>query len=76
MLDCKEMKTMMVTNLEILSDESSERVDVTLYRHRFCCKDLDSVYGGDQACLPSCSKTCDEVPKGYIVLWPHICSIS
>ena len=33
MLDCKEMKTMMVTNLEILSDESSERVDVTLYRH-------------------------------------------
>ena len=33
MLDCKEMKTMMVTNLKILSDESSERVDVTLYRH-------------------------------------------
>ena len=32
MLDCKEMNTPMVTNLKLLNDDSSERVDVTLYR--------------------------------------------
>ena len=33
MLDCKEMNTLMVTNLKLLNDDSSERIDVTLYRH-------------------------------------------
>ena len=32
MLDCKEMNTLMVKNLNLLNDDSSERVDVTLYR--------------------------------------------
>ena len=31
MLDCKEMNTPMVTNLKVQTDESSKRVDVTLY---------------------------------------------
>ena len=33
MLDCKEMKTSVVTDLNHLNDDSSERVDVTLYKH-------------------------------------------
>ena len=32
MLNCKEMNTLMVTNLKLLNDDSSERIDVTLYR--------------------------------------------
>ena len=32
MLDCKSMNTLMVTNLNLLNDDSSERIDVTLYR--------------------------------------------
>ena len=32
MLDCKAMNTLMVTNLNLMNDESSERADVTLYR--------------------------------------------
>ena len=32
MLDCKAMSTPMDTNLKLLSDESSELVDVTRYR--------------------------------------------
>ena len=32
MLDCKSMNTPMDTNLKLLSDESSELVDVTQYR--------------------------------------------
>ena len=32
MLDCKAMNTLMVTNLKLLNDDSSERIDVTLYR--------------------------------------------
>ena len=32
-LDCKAVNTPMVTNLKLLNDDSSERVDVTLYRH-------------------------------------------
>ena len=31
MLDCKEMNTLMVTTLKLLNDDSSERIDVTLY---------------------------------------------
>ena len=33
MLDCKAINTHMVTNPKLPSDDSSERVDVTLYRH-------------------------------------------
>ena len=33
MLDCKEMNTLMVTNLKLLNDVSSDIVDVTLYQH-------------------------------------------
>ena len=33
MLDCKSMTTPMDTNLKLLYDESSELVDVTLYKH-------------------------------------------
>ena len=33
MLDCKEINTPTVTNLKLLNDDSSERVDATLYRH-------------------------------------------
>ena len=33
MLDCKSMATPMDTNLKLLSDESSELVDVTQYRN-------------------------------------------
>jgi hypothetical protein len=32
MMDCKAMLTPMVTNMKLLSDTSSETVDVTLYR--------------------------------------------
>ena len=32
MLDCKAINISMVTNLKLLNDDSSERVDVTLYR--------------------------------------------
>jgi hypothetical protein len=32
MMDCKSMPTPMVTNLKLLSDTSSEIVDVTMYR--------------------------------------------
>ena len=32
MLDCKEINTTMVKNMKLLNDDSSERVDVTLYR--------------------------------------------
>jgi hypothetical protein len=32
MMDCKSMPTPMVTNLKLLSDTSSETVDVTMYR--------------------------------------------
>jgi hypothetical protein len=32
MMDCKSMPTLMVTNLKLLSDTSSETVDVTMYR--------------------------------------------
>jgi hypothetical protein len=32
MMDCKAMPTMMVTNLKLLSDTSSETVDATMYR--------------------------------------------
>ena len=32
MLDCKEIKTLMVTNLKLLNDDSLERMDVTLYK--------------------------------------------
>ena len=33
MLDCKEIKTPMVTKMKLLNDDSLERVDVTLYRN-------------------------------------------
>ena len=60
MLDCEAINTPMVTNLKLLNDDSSERVDVTLYRHywlidvfdkyktkyMFFCEHLESVYGG------------------------------
>ena len=32
MLDCKSITTSMVTKLKLLNDDSSERVDVTLYK--------------------------------------------
>ena len=32
MMDCKAMATLMTTNLNLLNDDSSEIVDVTLYR--------------------------------------------
>ena len=32
MLDCKDMDTPMDTNLKLLSDETSELVDMTQYR--------------------------------------------
>ena len=32
MMDCKAMTTSMTTNLKLLNDDSSEIVDVTLYR--------------------------------------------
>ena len=32
MLDCKAINTLMATNLKLSNDDSSERVDVTLYR--------------------------------------------
>ena len=32
MLDCKEMNTLMVEILNLVNDDSSERIDVTLYR--------------------------------------------
>ena len=31
-LDCKEMNTLMVTNLKLLNYDSSERADVTLHK--------------------------------------------
>ena len=43
-------------------------------RYMFWHEHIDSVYGGASTCSYSCSKTCDEVPKGYIELWPHIYS--
>ena len=33
MLDCKSMATPMDTNLKLLSDKSSELVDMTQYKH-------------------------------------------
>ena len=33
MVDCKSMTTMMTTSLNLLSDDNSEAVDATLYRH-------------------------------------------
>ena len=33
MMDCKEMNTSMVTNVNLLNDDSLEIVDVTLYKH-------------------------------------------
>ena len=33
MMDCKSMTMLMTMNLKLLSDTSSEIVDVTLYRH-------------------------------------------
>ena len=32
MLDYKAMNSLMMTNLNLLNDDSSERIDVTLYR--------------------------------------------
>jgi hypothetical protein len=32
MMDCKSIPTLMVTNLNLLSDTSSEIVDATMYR--------------------------------------------
>ena len=55
MLDCKAMATPMDTNLKLLSDETSELVDVTQYKeiiglliehkagYMLCCEHLESV---------------------------------
>ena len=32
-MDCKKMNTPVVTNMKVLNDDSSERVDVILYRN-------------------------------------------
>ena len=32
-MDCRAMETLMTTNLKLLNDDSSEILDVTLYRH-------------------------------------------
>ena len=33
MIDCKAMTTLMTTSLKLLTDDASEAVDATLYRH-------------------------------------------
>jgi hypothetical protein len=59
MMDCKAMSTPMVTNLNLLSDTSSETMDTTMYRqmigslmynehkakYMLCCEYIESVYG-------------------------------
>ena len=87
MKDCKAVTTPMTTNLKLLNGDTSEAVDVTLYKHItgslmyltntrpdifFCCKYSKSIYGESQTYSPSRSKTCDEVSKGNFRLWAQI----
>ena len=88
MIDYKAMATLMTTSLKLLNDDSSEIVDVTLYRQIigspmyltntrpdicFVVNTL-SKYRWSLDYSLDCNKTCDEVPKGYIGLWTQICS--
>ena len=44
MLECKSMATPMDTNLKLLSNESSELVDVTRYIHNYWVTDVSDGY--------------------------------
>ena len=59
MLDCKTMATPMDTNLKLLSDETSELVDMTHYRQIIG----SLMYLTNTS--PNTCKACDEVPKMY-----------
>ena len=74
MMDCKAMATPMASNLKLLSDDSSETVDATMYRQMIgslmyltntrldiCFAVLDR----SEKCSLYCCKAYSEVPEGY-----------
>ena len=88
MIDCKAMTTLMTTNLKLLNDNSSEIVDVTLYKQNigfpmylintrpticFVVNTLSHYMVNPIHIHLVEAKTCDEVPKGDFRLWSQIC---
>ena len=74
MMDCKAMTTPMALNLQLLSDDSSETVDATMYRQiigslmylmntRPCICFV--VPKKSETCSLDCYKAYSEVPEGY-----------
>ena len=71
------MTTPMASNLKLLSDASSEVVDVSSddwvldvpdeheTRHLLCCEHLEPVPNRSETCSLGCCKAYSEVPKGY-----------
>ena len=84
MMDYKAMDTPMESNLELLSDASSESVDATMYRQMigslmylmntrpdicFAMNTLRQFLTRSETCSLDCCKAYFEVPKGYSLLW-------
>ena len=80
MMDCKAMTTPMESNLNLLSDASSESVDATMYHQMigslmyltntrldifFFCEHLDPVPDRSEKCSFDSCKAYFEVPEGY-----------
>jgi hypothetical protein len=88
MMDCKSMPTPMVTNLKLLSDTSSETVDVTMYRQMigslmyltntrpdicFAVNTLSQYMVEPRRVHLIAEKACVKVPERYNRLWTQIC---
>ena len=80
MMDHKAMTTPMASNLNLLSDASSEAVDATMYRQMigslmyltntrpnicFSCENLEPILDRAKKCSLDCCKAYSEVPEGY-----------
>ena len=62
------MTTPMASNLKLLSDASSESVDVPdehETRYLLCCEHLEPVSDRSEKCSLDCYKAYSEVPEGY-----------
>ena len=81
MMDCKALTTPMSSNLKLLSDASSETVDVTMYHQMigslmylmnmipdifFCCEHLEPVPDRSETCSLDCCKAYFEVREGTV----------
>ena len=80
MMDCKAMATPMASNLKLLSDDSSETVDDTMYHQMigslmyltntrpdicFAVNTLSQVLNRSEECSLDSCKAYSEVPEGY-----------